>query len=95
MTVQAGVEISLELLVGDMPEVPCEQGGHGAHPYHPGDGSATYYFRGQCRSCFFTGPLRAICDAWKQVLTHDKTLRCRNCEAPDSLKFIILTPITR
>lgn len=85
MTVQAGTEYSLELIVGDMPEVPCEV--NSSH-----DHAATHYFQGKC-PCGYQNKLKAICTPWKDRLVNGE-LGCHECGRRGAPIFLILEPIT-
>lgn len=85
MTVQAGVEISLELMVGEMPEVPCEVTVHDEH-------SASHYFQGKCNSCAYLSPLRAICADWTRRLVAGELI-CKVCGTQGTPQFLIPEPI--
>lgn len=80
MTVQAGVEISLELLVGEMEELSCE---HQQHETRQGlshdSGSAKFYARGICPKCNFFGEIRAVCATYAAISTTDTIMRCLSC----------------
>lgn len=98
MTVQAGIEVEtdLEVLVGEMPAIPCENSGHGTNAVHPAGGEATHMFRGKCPACKEVGELQAVCAALvKSIRKPNVKGRCDACGHRDTgLKFIeTLEPI--
>lgn len=80
MTVQAGIEISLELMVGEMEELSCE---HPQHEVRKGvshdSGPAKFYARGICPACMFFGDVRAVCSAYAAVATSEQPMFCLGC----------------
>jgi len=85
MTVQAGIETEtdLELLVGEMPAVPCEHPDHAKDPEAHG-GDATHYAQGHCINpkCSFVGRLLPMCQPFiNWAMTHD--LYCPVCHSAD------------
>jgi phage FluMu protein Com len=95
MTVQAGIEVEtdLELLVGDMPAIPCEHHQHASLSSQHG-GPATHYIQCRCPECGEAGSVRAACEPF---VKHSRTgsLRCPHCNSlVDGVKsVIILAPI--
>lgn len=95
MTVEAGTEISLELLVGDMPAIPCEHSAHTTDPHHA-DEPATHYVAAQC-DCDggeWT-PAYAACPAFVRFIQTPGRNRCPECKriAPLKEMFKVLGPI--
>lgn len=97
MTVEAGVEASLELLVGEMPPIPCEHSAHNEDRKHHDTGNATHMLQGRCPGCKQIGPLQAVCATYVSALfVPNLKSRCDSCGHRDEgYKFIhVLTPIT-
>jgi len=80
MTVQAGTEISLELLIGELEELSCE---HQQHETRQGlshdSGPAKFYARGTCPKCGFFGEIRAVCAAYAAISRSDAIMQCLAC----------------
>ncbi|MFJ4288013.1 hypothetical protein ACIPY0_20420 [Paenarthrobacter nicotinovorans] len=101
MTVQAGVEFEtdLDLLVGDMPAIPCESKDHGTGNKHHDDGPATHYaqFFHPCHGSI--GEIRPVChrSASEMQKYASCTAKCRRCGEKNLLSafMIVLSPITR
>lgn len=87
--------IDLELLVGEMPEVPCENEAHGVHEYGFHDhGAATHYAHVNCRRCGHT-VTKAYCAAFTLAIARNEILACDNCwtETPAREIVTILGPV--
>lgn len=95
MTVQAGIEIDVDLatIVGEMPAVPCE------HPHHTDDpawhdGEASVYAQGRCATCERVGPLFASCKKFidRALAGHLVCARCGQVD-PGAQVLHILGPV--
>ncbi len=95
MTVQAGIEVDvdLELIVGEMPEQPCENRQHGKHPQHPDNGPAEFYFKGSCSKCKGVSPVQAICAVVADYIKSGAVMTCNNCWEQTTAVVILLEPI--
>lgn len=95
MTVQAGIEVEadLEVLVGEMPPIPCEHHQHDTLSRHH-DGPATHYVQCHCPECGAKSSIRAVCERFVKHSRMGK-LRCPKCNTRvDGVKaVIILAPI--
>jgi len=78
MTVQAGTEISLELLVGEMEELGCEHPHHGTSSEKHG-GKATHYYQRDCQFCGNTSDVLSVCWPFTTVILTDGLLQCVYC----------------
>jgi hypothetical protein len=94
MTVQAGVEISLELLVGEMEELGCEHVQHVTHKaVH--NGPATHYSRRECKFCGDVGEVEAVCQPYTDHVAQGRPLQCMVCleQGPAQQIRKILAPV--
>lgn len=93
MTVQAGVEISLELMVGEMDAQPCEHSQHETHRHHS-DEPASHYVRGFC-VCYGWTDAYAACPKFVAFVLSDEPNRCPDCMATSTTAhmFEVLGPI--
>ena len=87
MTVQAGVEISLELLVGEMPTIPCEHSQHHVGGTAHG-GEATHYSQRNCTFCGDISEIQAVCLPFATHVLTDGLLRCMACEKDGNAHLI-------
>jgi len=80
MTVQAGIEIDLDLglLVGGMEAPTCEHSQHEVGQNHR-DEPATHYARGHCE-CYGVTEIYAICPAFVAFIGRSETIRCAHCK---------------
>lgn len=94
MTVQAGTELTLELLVGDMPEIPCEHSQHGTDSRFHQDEAATHYVQGFCRCSGWTEAY-AACPKFVASIQESGLNRCPRCGylARRNTVFKVLGPI--
>ena len=95
MTVQAGIEVSLEMLVGEMPAVACAHQDHQSDPEgHSGD--ASHYTMWRCLNpqCGWSSAVLPICQRFIDwAMSND--LNCRSCKHASEGKAAIrvLAPI--
>lgn len=93
MTVQAGVEVDVDLatLVGEMEALPCESAGHGESHY---GGSATHYIK-------WTEPcgqsVKAYCYTVVQMVQANLPFHCHDCGyvAPAGKCGQVLGPVNK
>lgn len=92
MTVQAGVEISLELMVGEMEELGCESTGHHTEPDVHGSGPATHYVR---VTCSHMTAVKAYCQGFVDSLTEGLVVHFPDCgeDIPSTFCTKILAPV--
>lgn len=85
--------IDIELIVGEMPEVPCEHPKHASNFAH--SGPASHYVTGRCGSCGGNWATTAICQRFVDFLTRNAKVRCSICgyTAPASEIVRILGPV--
>ena len=81
MTVQAGIEFDLELLVGELPVIPCESVGHATVKFVHDDGPATHYVQGIHEGCRSFGQIEAMCEKAVGILLDfaDEEFQCLKC----------------
>lgn len=95
MTVQAGIEMDLELLVGEFEEQACEHSQHGTSGLHS-DEPATHYVRAWCE-CADSQPtvIYAACPRFVAFAKSDALNRCRRCghKSKANEMFEVLAPI--
>lgn len=79
MTVQAGIEsvTDLEVLVGEMPVVPCEHSQHGVPGKPHSDEPASHYM--QCICDCASGYVYAACPKFVEYIASDIMVRCSRC----------------
>jgi len=96
MTVQAGTEISLELLVGEFEEQACEHTQHATYRDAHQDEPASHYIRGYC-ICTGWSEAYAACPKFVERIQSNHLNQCPGCHRiePMSYFFHILAPITR
>jgi len=81
MTVQAGIEMDLELMVGELEDMACEHQQHEARQGLTHDsGPAKFYARGICPRCGFFGEARTVCSAFAAVARTNTIMRCCDCK---------------
>ena len=80
MTVQAGtaLDLDLELMVGEMPTMPCEHSQHHARSDVHGEGPATHYVIGRC-DCSEPTIVYAICQRFVEYIRSDQKRSCPSC----------------
>ena len=95
MTVQAGIEaeVDLELLVGEMPVIPCEHGAHHEDQEWHDDGPATHYLHGSCECG--RDKVFAACKTFVVHVAAGLPMRCSQCmaERPANDFLTVLAPI--
>ena len=74
-------DISLELLVGELPEIACEHPNYLNDPAgHTAEFPAAYYYKFTCLRCPF-GVTRAVCERFVHWLMQPtSSLRCIACQ---------------
>jgi hypothetical protein len=94
MSTQTVEATDLELLVGDMPEVPCEGNSHGKDPIHPDAGPATHYALVTCKRCQ-KKETKAYCLSMVHYIQDNGYLLCFQCKnlAPAMDVVTILGPV--
>jgi hypothetical protein len=96
MTVQAGVELDLDIaaLVGEMEELPCEHGEHQTDPIWHDQGPSSHYLRGAC-DCGREPVVFAACNKFVDHVTANCIMRCSKCkiERPATDFLTVLAPV--
>ena len=93
MTVQAGTELSLEMLVGEMEDQPCEHSEHGTNKRH-NDAPASHYVRGYCE-CSGWSDAYAACPGFVAFALSGLRNRCPDCNVVllTTVMFEVLGPV--
>ena len=95
MTVQAGVEVDIDLatLVGEMPVVPCEHGAHNEDLEWHDQGPATHYLHGSCECG--RDKVFAACQTFVGLCIAGFDMRCNQCKAerPATEFITVLGPV--
>lgn len=79
--VESEVEVDLELLLNDLPEIACEHSDHEEliGLWHS-DGPASYYIEIMCPNACGKHKVMAICTDWMKYITDPNTfVLCTNC----------------
>lgn len=96
MTVQAGIELDLDLatLVGEMEAPPCEHSQHQTNHRAHGDEAASHYIQGFC-VCKGWSDAYAACPKFVAHVQTGGLNRCPDCGyyAPRNTMFKVLGPI--
>ena len=80
MTVQAGIEVEtdLELLVGEMPAIPCEHSMHRVQLTQHEDAPATHYVQAICQ-CGPPSYAYAACPKFVELINSNSIIQCASC----------------
>ena len=94
MTVQAGTELNLEVLVGEFEEQACEHSEHQIRRDFHGDAPASHYIRGYCACRGYT-EVYAACPKFVAWIRSGVLNCCPDCKhiALSTEVFQILAPI--
>jgi hypothetical protein len=87
--VETGTTLDLELLIGDMPAVPCEHSEHNIPGLPHDDGPATRYSQTRCTFCRSRGPVIAVCKTFANWALGNWPLRCRYCLTPGRASEVV------
>jgi ribosomal protein S27E len=84
----------LELLVGEMPDVPCEHSAHGTGFGSHDLGPATHYLRGSCPRCS-RDVIFAACSEFVAFAKSNSDVSCYDCGHTSSSSEVlrILGPV--
>ena len=94
MTVQAGTEISLELMVGEFEEQACESVSHGDMP-QVHEGPASHYAKVVCPDCGYNA-VKSYCQPFVNHIGRGGLLMCFCGTVHYANEVItILAPITK
>lgn len=89
------IETDISVLVGQMPDIPCEHSQHGKPGAAHDDGPATHYIQSFCNDCYIEPTVLAACQAFTNLELQDLNVHCTSCRriTPASQGLKILGPV--
>jgi ribosomal protein S27E len=77
--VETGTTLDLELIVGEMPAIPCEIKGHAKGKYGHDAGPASRYIRAICPNCGHDHGVQPACATYITAITRSPAIWCGPC----------------